>query len=109
MSKTSRTRVLPKQAAHMSPAPAKRRKRPHKPAPWMTLEERVNWVRHNLVLIQAASQGVDAADPQDVMDAIHTAAEDAINLLKPLAQAPAAIANWRAPEPDDKPRSGGAR
>jgi hypothetical protein len=106
MSKTSRTRVLPEKAAK---AASRKRKKPHKPAPWMTLEDRVNWVRHNLVLIQAASQGVDAADPQEVMDAIHTAAADALHLLTPLAQAPASIANWRAPESDDKPRSGGAR
>ena len=84
-------------------------KRPSTPTPWMSLEERLRYVHHNLVLIMAASQGVDGAEAADVMDAIHTCAEDIVSLLKPFDQAPASIANWRPADEERRARSGGAR
>jgi hypothetical protein len=66
-------------------------------------------VRNYLVLIQAASQGLEACDPNLLPDAITQATEDALDLLEPFDQVPLEMANWRPDDEDATPRSGGAR
>lgn len=67
-----------------------------------TLEERIHDVQRRLVLINAScalfsiEAGASLVDTEKVLDAIRGAANEAEELLEPLLNVPAEIANWEA-------------
>ncbi len=80
--------------------------RSYLPPTHLTLEERVELARHNLVLIMAAIRGGDDVEHEDLVNAISVAAEDALDMLEPLRQTPAGIATWRPAADGDKAKKG---